>query len=136
MQLRTRIAYTPRTRLLCATRMPRRRRPVSGGWHMSLQHLAALLTAVLVPATLSSQSPQLVDIGTHKLDVLRAGTGTPTIVFEAGLGDDGIDDWKKVWPAAAQMSSVVVYSRSGNGRSQVGPGDHSARTCATELHAL
>jgi len=103
---------------------------------MSLQHLAALLTAVLVPATLSSQSPQLVDIGTHKLDVLRAGTGTPTIVFEAGLGDDGIDDWKKVWPAAAQMSSVVVYSRSGNGRSQVGPGDHSARTCATELHAL
>jgi pimeloyl-ACP methyl ester carboxylesterase len=85
---------------------------------------------------LSAQSPQLVDIGTHKLDVLRAGTGTPTIVFEAGLGDDGLDDWKKVWSAAAQMSSVVVYSRSGNGRSQPGPGDHRVHTCAVELHAL
>lgn len=103
---------------------------------MSLKRLAALFPAVAVPAVLLAQSPQLVDIGTHKLDVLRAGTGTPTIVFEAGLGDDGLDDWKKVWSAAAQMSSVVVYSRSGNGRSQLGPGDHSAQTCATELHAL
>ena len=103
---------------------------------MALNRVAAVLAALVVPACLSGQAPQLVDIGTHKLDVLRAGTGTPTIVFEAGLGDDGLDDWKKVWPAVAQMSAVVVYSRSGNGRSQLGPGDHSARTCATELHAL
>ena len=103
---------------------------------MSFKRLAALVPALVVPAVLLGQSPQLVDIGTHKLDVLRAGTGTPTIVFEAGLGDDGLDDWKRVWPAVAQMSSVVVYSRSGNGRSQLGPGDHSAHTCATELHAL
>ena len=103
---------------------------------MSLKRLTAVFPVLLVPAVLLGQSPQLVDIGTHKLDVLRAGTGTPTIVFEAGLGDDGLDDWKRVWSAAAQMSSVVVYSRSGNGRSQLGPGDHSAHTCATELHAL
>jgi pimeloyl-ACP methyl ester carboxylesterase len=103
---------------------------------MSCRRPLVWLAAVAFPAVLSAQSPQLVDIGTHKLDVLRAGTGTPTIVFEAGLGDDGLDDWKKVWSAAAQMSSVVVYSRSGNGRSQPGPGDHSAHTCAVELHAL
>jgi pimeloyl-ACP methyl ester carboxylesterase len=103
---------------------------------MSFKRLAALVPALVVPAVLLGQSPQLVDIGTHKLDVLRAGTGTPTIVFEAGLGDDGLDDWKRVWPAVVQMSSLVVYSRSGNGRSQLGPGDHSAHTCATELHAL
>ena len=103
---------------------------------MRCRLLMVLLSAVAVPIALSGQTPQLVDIGTHKLDVLRAGTGAPTIVFEAGLGDDGLDDWKKVWPAVDQMSSVVVYSRSGNGRSQHGPGDHSARTCATELHTL
>ena len=101
-----------------------------------LKVLSFWIAAIAAPVVLASQSPQLVDIGTHKLDVLRAGTGTPTIVFEAGLGDDGLDDWKKVWPAAARMSSVVVYSRSGNGRSELGPGDHSARTCATELHTL
>ncbi len=103
---------------------------------MSCTRPLVWLAAVALPVVLSAQSPQLVDIGTHKLDVLRAGTGTPTIVFEAGLGDDGLDDWKKVWPVVAQMSSVVVYSRSGNGRSQPGPGDHSAHTCAVELHAL
>lgn len=97
--------------------------------------IVALATLALITG-LAAQTPQLVDIGTHKLDVLRAGTGTPTIVFEAGLGDDGLDDWKRVWPAVAPMSSLVVYSRSGNGRSELGPGDHSARTCATELHAL
>lgn len=102
---------------------------------MLLSRMAALAGLALT-TVLSAQTPQLIDIGTHKLDVLRAGTGTPTIVFEAGLGDDGLDDWKRVWPAVAEMSSVVVYSRSGNGRSQLGPGDHSARTCATELHAL
>lgn len=103
---------------------------------MLFRRLAVWLAAVVIPAALSGQSSQLVDIGTHRLDVLQAGTGTPTIVLEAGLGDDGLDDWKKVWPSVAQMSSVVVYSRSGNGRSQLGPGDHSARTCVTELHAL
>jgi pimeloyl-ACP methyl ester carboxylesterase len=103
---------------------------------MSCTRPLVWLAAVALPVVLSAQSPQLVDIGTHKLDVLRAGTGTPTIVFEAGLGDDGLDDWRKVWPVVAQLSSVVVYSRSGNGRSQLGTGDHSAHTCAVELHAL
>ncbi len=96
------------------------------------------LTAVsvcLFPALLAAQTPELVSIGTHRLDVLRAGKGGPTIVFEAGLGD-ALDDWNPVWPEAAELSSVVVYSRSGLGRSDLGPGDHSARTEMVELHRL
>lgn len=49
---------------------------------------------------------------------------------------DALDDWKSIWPDAARLSSVVVYSRSGLGRSEPGPGDHSARTEMTELHRL
>ena len=75
---------------------------------MSFKHVAAWLPVALFPVVLASQTPQLVDIGTHKLDVLRAGTGTPTIVFEAGLGDDGLDDWKRVWPAVAQIGRAHV----------------------------
>lgn len=101
---------------------------------MVLNRVAALASLALT-TVLSAQTPELVDIGTHRLDVIRAGSGSPTIVFEAGLGD-ALDDWARVWPAVAQLSSIVVYSRSGNGRSEPGPGDHSARTCATELHAL
>lgn len=49
---------------------------------------------------------------------------------------DALDDWKAVWPDAARLSSVIVYSRSGLGRSEPGPGDHAARTEMAELHRL
>src|SRR5690242_16191259 len=94
-----------------------------------------LLVAHLFPALLAAQTPQLVNIGTHRLDVVRAGTGSPTIVFEAGLGDTW-EDWAPVWRQVAERSSVVLYSRSGLGRSEPGPGDNSARTEMAELHRL
>ena len=88
-----------------------------------------------LPALLAAQSPELVNIGTHRLEVVHAGTGSPTLVFEAGLGD-AWDDWKPVWQQASELSSVIFYSRSGLGHSDLGPGDHSARTEMTELHQL
>jgi len=95
----------------------------------------SLLAAVALPALLAAQTPELVNIGTHRLEVVRAGTGAPTLVFEAGLGDTW-QDWDSVWRRAADLSSVIVYSRSGLGNSEPGPGDHSARTEMTELHQL
>ena len=97
--------------------------------------IAALLLVRAPLATLTAQSPPLVNIGTHRLEVVRAGTGSPTLVFEAGLGDTW-EDWKPVWQQASQLSSVVLYSRSGLGHSEPGPGDHSARTEMAELHRL
>jgi len=94
-----------------------------------------LLLPLVFPALLVAQSPQLVNIGTHRLDVVRAGSGSPTIVFEAGLGDTW-EDWAPVWKQVAERSSVVLYSRSGLGRSERGPGDNSARTEMAELHRL
>jgi pimeloyl-ACP methyl ester carboxylesterase len=93
------------------------------------------LVPLLFPAAIAAQSPQLVSIGTHRLDVVRAGTGSPTIVFEAGLGDTW-EDWAPVWQQVAERTSVVLYSRSGLGRSEPGPGDNSARTEMAELHRL
>ena len=96
---------------------------------------ATLLVPLMFPALLAAQSPQLVNIGTHRLDVVRAGTGSPTIVFEAGLGNTW-EDWAPVWRQVAERSSVVLYSRSGLGHSEPGPGDNSARTEMAELHRL
>jgi pimeloyl-ACP methyl ester carboxylesterase len=102
---------------------------------MFRQRAVLAILWLLTPLVVASQTPQLVDVGGHRLDVLRAGSGGPAIIFEAGLGDD-LGDWARVWPAAAEFSTVVVYSRSGLGRSELGPGDHSARTEMTELHVL
>lgn len=41
-----------------------------------------------------------------------------------------------MWPAVAQFTTVVACSRSGIGRSDPGPEEHSARRAAAELHAL
>jgi pimeloyl-ACP methyl ester carboxylesterase len=98
------------------------------------------LAAVILSSgfgTASAQAHQLVDIGGYRLDVVRAGQGSPVVVFEAGLGDP-LDDWASVWPEAAKLTTVVAYSRAGLGRSDppTNPGDRTAQREATELHTL
>src|SRR5262249_889454 len=89
--------------------------------------------APLAPSPLPSPAPGLVDVGGHRLDVLRAGSGSPPVVFEAGLGN-ALEAWERVWPAVAGTNEVVVYSRSGLGRSERGPLPHTARGAVEELH--
>ncbi len=51
----------------------------------------------------------------------RAGSGTPTVVFESGMGGSRAM-WGAVLPAVAARTSTVVYDRSGLGRSPAAPG--------------
>lgn len=76
-----------------------------------------------------------VDVGGHKLHFQVAGSGTPTVVFDSGLGD-GLSSWRSVFPAVAAFTRTVVYDRAGYGRSDPGPEPRSAVQVATELHAL
>lgn len=98
---------------------------------------ATLLIGATAPALASAQAHQLVDVGGYKLDVVRAGHGTPVVVFEAGLGDS-LDDWAKIWPTISRSTTIVAYSRAGLGRSEraTNPRDRSARREAGELHTL
>jgi pimeloyl-ACP methyl ester carboxylesterase len=90
-----------------------------------------LLFAAMAPA----QSPQLIDLGGYRLDVLRAGSGTPAVILVGGLGN-GLDTWSQITPSVAQFSTVIAYSRGGLGRSEPGPSKHTVRDAALELHAL
>jgi pimeloyl-ACP methyl ester carboxylesterase len=90
---------------------------------------------LLVRITAAQSQPQLVDLGGYKLDVQLSGKGDPTIVLVAGLGD-ALDDWSKIFPSISALSRAVSYSRSGLGRSDLGPSDHSARSNVAELHTL
>lgn len=83
----------------------------------------------------STPSAQLIDLGGYRVDVARAGSGTPAIVLVGGLGN-ALDTWDKITAAAARYSTVVAYSRSGLGRSDPGPSHHTANDSVLELHAL
>ena len=95
----------------------------------------AIILLLLGHVIAAGQSPQLVDAGGYHLDVVRAGSGTPAVVLVGGLGN-ALDTWAQIVPSAAQFSTVLAYSRSGLGRSEMGPSKHTAKDSVLELHAL
>ncbi len=63
------------------------------------------------------------------------GQGSPTIVLEAGGGNDGLT-WAGIQPRLAQHAQVCSYDRAGMGWSDPGPSPRDADHVATELHEL
>jgi pimeloyl-ACP methyl ester carboxylesterase len=79
---------------------------------------------------------QLVDLGDHRLHIDCTGTGSPTVVLEAGLGEDSTAMAGWIAPAVAATTRVCVYDRSGYGWSDPAPTPEDGRTVAANLHAL
>ena len=102
---------------------------------MRTKPLAIAFILALAPVLAGAQTHQLVDIGGYRLDIVREGTGSPVVVFEAGLGDS-LDTWSPILPAIAKSATVIAYSRAGFGRSDVSPAGRSARQEVNELHEL
>ena len=63
---------------------------------------------------------EYVDVGGSKLALQVAGTGTPTVVLDYGLGGS-IATWSDVFPEVARFTRVVAYERAGYGKSEPGP---------------
>jgi pimeloyl-ACP methyl ester carboxylesterase len=63
------------------------------------------------------------------------GSGSPTIVLDAGLGNDGLI-WGGVQPALAKTTRICSYDRAGFGWSDVLPPPRDADHIADELHGL
>jgi pimeloyl-ACP methyl ester carboxylesterase len=79
---------------------------------------------------------QMVDVGGHRLHINCTGTGSPTVIIEAGLGD-----WSTSWggvvqPEVAKATRVCTYDRAGMGWSEAGPLPRDAAQSAEELHTL
>jgi hypothetical protein len=79
---------------------------------------------------------QLVDVGGHRLHINCTGTGSPTVVIEAGLGDWSTSWGEAVQPAVAKTTRVCTYDRAGMGWSEAGPLPRDAAQFARELHTL
>jgi len=78
---------------------------------------------------------QLVDVGGHRLHIHCTGTGSPTVVIEAGLGDWSTG-WDVVQQGVAKATRVCTYDRAGWGWSEAGPLPRDAAQFAKELHTL
>ena len=101
--------------------------------------LAILFVTCLVLALGACKSPppsdQMVNIGTHRLQIHLEGKGTPTVVIDAGITDQ-LDKLRSLQARIARFTRVVTYNRAGYGQSEPGPlPRHSGRE-AQELKTL
>ncbi len=76
-----------------------------------------------------------VDLGGYKLHLNCQGTGRPTVVLDAGLGD-----WSTHWTAVQNLlkadARVCSYDRAGYGWSDPGPRPRDSARIVSELHSL
>lgn len=85
----------------------------------------------------SHQLPgELIDVGGHKLHVVKKGTAGPTVIFESGLGYSGHLPWFKVQEEVAKFATTVSYDRAGLLWSERGENPKTASAIAAELNEL
>ena len=97
-----------------------------------------LLLGAKAKADLKAKYPppgQLVDIGGYRLHIDCQGTGNPTVILEAGLGEPSLT-WAMVQPQLVSGSRVCVYDRAGLGWSDASPKPRTAELMVAELHTL
>jgi pimeloyl-ACP methyl ester carboxylesterase len=78
---------------------------------------------------------RLIDVGGYRLHLNCAGSGSPTVVFDAALGGSSIS-WSLVQPAISKLSHTCSYDRAGFGWSDPGPLPRTAGRIADELRVL
>jgi pimeloyl-ACP methyl ester carboxylesterase len=100
--------------------------------------IVILLLGARAKSNLKAKYPPpgtLVDVGGYHLHILCEGTGGPTVIMEAGLGDPSMI-WELVRPEIAKTTRVCVYDRAGLGWSELSPKPRKAETIVEELHTL
>lgn len=74
-------------------------------------------------------------VGEHRMHLYCEGQGSPTVLFESGLGGIGVE-WMDLLKMVAPRSRACVYDRAGYGWSEPGPLPRTAGRAADELAAL
>lgn len=83
-----------------------------------------------------TMSGELIDVGGYKLHISCTGSGTPTVILEAGLGQPAamMSGW--IQPGVATVTRVCVYDRAGMGWSEPAETPRDGVAIATDLHTL
>jgi pimeloyl-ACP methyl ester carboxylesterase len=137
------VAWLAARRLLSLRRRSYPRwRKATEGVVLSLLALAAVLlagssafNAIALYRFRQSPPGQTFLVDGHAMRIECSGSGSPVIVLDAGLGDDGLI-WARVQPVLANTTRVCSYDRAGFGWSDALPPPRDADHIATELHGL
>lgn len=78
---------------------------------------------------------QFVAVNGHNMHINCTGSGAPTIVLDAGLGNDSLI-WGEIQPVLSKTTRVCSYDRAGFGWSDALPAPRDADHIAGELHQL
>jgi pimeloyl-ACP methyl ester carboxylesterase len=78
---------------------------------------------------------QMIDVGGYRLYLHCTGSGSPTVILEAGAAESSAY-WGWIAPAVAANTKVCVYDRAGRGFSEAAPAPLDAVGVATALHTL
>jgi pimeloyl-ACP methyl ester carboxylesterase len=76
-----------------------------------------------------------VDIGGRTLHITCKGSGSPTVILDAGLGGSSAD-WVQVQDPAQSITRVCAYDRAGLGQSAPAPTPRTTQDIVDDLHAL
>ena len=79
---------------------------------------------------------RLIDVGDHRLHIYCTGSGSPTVILEAGLGEPSTMMRGWIQPDVSQDTRVCVYDRAGRGWSDSAKGPQDGIAVATDLHIL
>jgi pimeloyl-ACP methyl ester carboxylesterase len=86
----------------------------------SLVVLAGLVALATAQDSLGKPSGRLVDIGGRRLHLHCTGSGSPTVVIEAGASSFSID-FSLIQPGVSKTTRVCSYDRAGSGWSDARP---------------
>lgn len=97
---------------------------------------AASAAAAPVPDSFYMHPGTLVAVdGARRLNLLCMGHGSPTVLFDSGMGDSSLV-WRLVQGEVAKTTRACAYDRAGIGFSDPRKGASDARAIVADLHAL
>ena len=110
---------------------------------MKPTHFAAVLSLLLAGGSCSASaqtSGGKFDVGGRKIALACRGSGSPTVVVDAGLGTAPVEDpaWMGIAAKVAAVTRVCLFDRAGLGSSDPSPKPvvTSADAVDDEVHAL
>ncbi len=78
---------------------------------------------------------RMINIGNNNIHIYCIGEGSPTVLFEAGLGANMLE-WSKIHPNISKKTRACVYDRTGYGWSEKGTKPRLISVISSELEKL
>ncbi len=96
---------------------------------------SSAINAILLHHARAAMPGRLYLVDGHRMRLDCTGQGSPTLVLDAGLGNDGLV-WSGVQPVLSRTTRVCSYDRAGMGWSNPVPPPRDADHIADQLHSL